>query len=168
MNFTELVLEAALRSGIPEFPARADHFVRQAERDLEKALRVGQMEVTASLTADAHGIAPLPADFLAVSDSCGLAVFSISNGQLRTTPNAAFDLVYYAKLPSVVTNGTNWLLDLEPEIYINAVLLQAFAAQADDRAAAIASLLNERIRALKREDAIARYGARRIDTTRLR
>lgn len=164
MDYPELVLEAALRSGIPEFPARAEHFVRQAERDLEKALRVGQMEATASLTANSDGEAPLPVDYLAAISPC----LVISGGNIITAPDQAFDLNYYAKLPSVITNSTNWLLELEPEIYINAVLLQAFAAQADDRTGPIGQILNERLRAFKREDAIARYGARTIDTTRLR
>ena len=63
MDYAELVIEAALRAGTPEVPARAAHFVTQAERDLEKVMRVRQMEATATLTADADGKAPLPADF---------------------------------------------------------------------------------------------------------
>lgn len=162
MDYAELVIEAALRAGTPEVPARAAHFVTQAERDLEKVMRVRQMEATATLTADADGKAPLPADFLAFRTD-GKTSWPVSGNDILTRPGAVFDLSYYAKLPSVVTSGTNWLLDLEPEIYLLAVLVQIYAAAGDERLLATGQVLAERVRAFIREDRIARYGAQKIN-----
>lgn len=162
MDYPELVLEAALRSGAPEIPARAVHFVTQAERDLEKVLRVRQMEAMATLTADADGKATLPADFLAARTD-GKRSWPVSGDDILARPDETFDLTYYAKLPSVVTNGTNWLLDLEPEIYVQAVLAQIYAAMSDERLIPTGQVLAERVRAFIREDRIARFGAQKID-----
>ena len=162
MNYAELIAEVALRCGLPEIPARAEYLTRQAERDLEKVLRVGPMEAEATLTADAYGKAALPADFLAFR-SDGKASWPVSGNGITVRPSQVFTLTYYAKLPSVVDNGTNWLLDLEPEIYVLAVLLQAYGAAMDERAAGVGSMLAERVRAFVREDRIARYGAQKID-----
>ena len=56
MDYPELTVEVALRCGLPEIPARAAHFVTQAERDLQKVLRVRQMEAEATVTTDAVGL----------------------------------------------------------------------------------------------------------------
>lgn len=110
MDYPELVIECALRSGLAEFPARAAHFVRQAERDLEKVI---------------------------------------------------FD--EYEELPSLVDYGTNWLLDREPEIYINAVLVQAYSAGPDQRLEAVAAVLSRRVAAYRRANKLAKWSGQTID-----
>jgi len=162
MDYAELVTETALRCGLPEIPARAAYFVTQAERDLEKALRVRQMETTATVTADAEGNGTLPADFLAWR-SDGAESFPVTGNTFIAQPDQVVEMTYYRKLPSVVTNGTNWLLTLEPEIYVLSMLQQIYAAASDERLQATSSQRNERIRQLVREDRIARYGAQKID-----
>lgn len=162
MDYPELVTEVALRSGAPEIPARAAYFVTQAERDLEKTLRVRQMEAEVDLTADANGKAALPADFLAFRTD-GRSSWPVAGDDIVVKPDEEFTLRYYAKLPSIVTNSTNWLLNLEPEIYVQAVLAQVYAGMSDERLIPTGQILAERIRAFKREDAIARYGAQKIN-----
>lgn len=162
MEYSQIVIEAALRSGAPEVPARAPHFVRQAERDLEKVMRVRQMEAEATVTAGPDGRAPLPTDFIALR-SDGRGSHAVSGGALLIAPDETLDITYYARLPPLETADTNWLSESEPEIYINAVLVQIYSAIGDARLAAAVSILAERVRALIRDDKIARFNGQKID-----
>jgi hypothetical protein len=47
---------------------------------------------------------------------------------LAPTPDSAYsiDAIYYARLPSIITNGTNWLLTSHPNIYLFACLAEVF------------------------------------------
>jgi len=47
---------------------------------------------------------------------------------LAPTPDAAYSVeaIYYARFPSIITNGTNWLLTNHPSIYLAAVLIEVF------------------------------------------
>ena len=164
MDYAELIVEVALRCGLPEIPARAAHFVTQAERDLQKVLRVRQMEAEATVTTDADGKAAIPADYLALRDIIDNGSIAVVGDEFWTeTVEGDVTVQYYAALPSVVTNMTNWLLDEEPEIYINAVLLQIYTAAGDPRAQPTAAILAERVAGLKRADKLARYSGQRID-----
>ena len=164
MNYSDLVVECAMRCGVPEFPARAGHYVQQAERDLEKVLSVGQMEAVADLSTDGDGIAPLPADFSRLRAVHGNGSLAISGADAWTgVPSGTVRIYYYARLPGLEANGTNWLLDTDPEIYIQAVLAQVYASRLDERAAPTVQTLQSRIDALRRADKISRFGGQIID-----
>ena len=47
--------------------------------------------------------------------------------QLYPTPDADYDmeLLYYAKVPDLATNNTNWLLDYAPDVYLYGSLLHS-------------------------------------------
>lgn len=162
MDFAELVTEAQIRSGVTDVASRAEHYVRSAERMLEKRLKVGAMERVVTLTADADGVVTLPADFLqwrttGAGDVAGSAVSNARPGQM-------VNVQYYAKLPSI-TGGPNWLSEAEPELYIQAVLFQIYTANGlVDQAVATNTLLTAMLQQVEEADVRARYLNRRIDT----
>lgn len=162
MDFAELVTEAQIRSGVTDVASRAEHYVRSAERMLEKRLKVGAMEQVATLVADADGVIALPTDFLqwrttGAGDIAGSGVTSARPGQ-------SVNVQYYAKLPSII-DGPNWLSDAEPELYIQAVLFQIYTANGmADQAVATNTLLAALIQQVEEADIRARYLNRRIDT----
>ena len=58
------------------------------------------------------------------------AVYTIEGDNLlfAPTPDSAYSVstVYYARFPSLITAGTNWLMTNHPNIYLFAVLIEAF------------------------------------------
>ena len=58
------------------------------------------------------------------------AVYTIEgeNVLLAPTPDSAYNIsaIYYARFPSLITAGTNWLMTNHPNIYLFAVLIEAF------------------------------------------
>jgi hypothetical protein len=55
------------------------------------------------------------------SDSGPPVAYSIVGSQLRVGPGASSDtlrLIYYATVPALVTNSTNWLMTLAPNVYL--------------------------------------------------
>jgi len=78
----------------------------------------------------------------ATGDPC---VYTILNKKfyMFPEPQAALDveMVYYAKIPDLATNDTNWMLDEHPDIYLLGSLLQAEVfLKGDDRLPVWASL----------------------------
>lgn len=164
MNYADLVIECALRCGVPEFPARAGYYVAQAERDLEKVLAVAAMEAVADLVTDADGVATLPADFSRVRLVQDNGTLAISGAEALTgVPSGTVRIYYYARLPGLEANGTNWLLDQDPEVYAQAVLAQVYTAIGDERAAGTVQVLQGRIAALQRADKLSRFGGQAIN-----
>lgn len=58
------------------------------------------------------------------------AVYTIEgdNVLFAPTPDSAYsvDVVYYARFPSLITAGVNWLMTNHPNIYLFAVLIEVF------------------------------------------
>ena len=141
-DYTELVIEATARSGSPESVNKASMLVSMAEKMLSKKLRTGEMVTSTELTTDSNGQALLPNDFqeiisLYISESRLAAVPSISDSEgyfieasnlCSYFKNQAHTLKYYASLPSLEANSTNWLLSAEPDIYLQALLFQIYIA----------------------------------------
>lgn len=161
MDFSELVTEVQIRTGISDVASRAEYFVRNAERQLEKALKVGEMEVVATLTADEHGNAYLPPDLLQVRTN---KTAEINGNVLRGKPNEDITLRYYTKFPSVIVAGTNWLLAQEPEIYVAAVMREVYVfAKMIPEAQAAGEYMAQLASAVNRADAVRRFANRAID-----
>lgn len=161
MDFAELVTEAQIRSGVTDVASRAEHYVRSAERMLEKRLKVGAMERVATLTADSSGVLTLPADFLQWRTT-GTGAIS-GAGVMEYRPGQVVDVQYYARLPSII-DGPNWLSDAEPEIYIQAVLFQIYTGNGmAEQALATNTLLAGLIQQVEEADVRARYLNRRIE-----
>lgn len=165
MDFSELVTEVQQRSGITDVASRASHYVRTAERMLEKRLKVGAMERIADVISDGDGVVTLPADFLQLR-TAGEGV--VSGPYLLTGARAAaFPLQYYATL-TPLEDGPNWISESEPELYIQAVLFQVYTANGmPEPATATLALLNAMIAQIEDADTRARHMHRRIDIRRL-
>lgn len=149
-DYQELVTEAAQRSGVSDLPSRAAMIVGMAEGWLNKRLRTADQQTATTLTTDANGDASLPSDYEAMQvvyfgtrklerrplenillgDSDG---YVIQGATFKSTlTSTAHSVVYYASLPALASNTTNWLLTAEPELYLNTVIFQAYASKPSD------------------------------------
>ena len=56
----------------------------------------------------------------------GLSGFGLQNNPKAPTPDAAYtiEMVYRQYVPPLVSNGTNWLLALAPDLYLYGALLE--------------------------------------------
>lgn len=67
-------------------------------------------------------------------------VFTIEgdNMILGPSPDSAYtiNMIYYARFPALLTNGTNWLLTNHPSIYLYACLREAYMYMYNDERAA--------------------------------
>lgn len=159
-DYAELVLEAARRTGISDLTSRADMIVSMAEDQLSKVLRIAGQEASTTLTTDASGEVALPSDFQEMrSARVGsyplrrLSLDQVLNtstkgwcvrGSTLVSTEASTDhvIVYYASIPSLDTNDTNHLLTSEPELYLHAVMFQAYSSVQDfERAGAVLAYL---------------------------
>lgn len=92
------------------------------------------------------------------------AYYSVTGSQFEFTPSpdAAYtaDLTYYAKIPDLATNSTNWLLTNFPDLYLYTTLIQSAPYLKDDeRLMTWTSLANAGFEELKLEDERAQYNA---------
>lgn len=142
-DYTALIVEAENRTGVRDLATHGELVVGFAEKAMERELRVSDMITTATVSLDSTGSADLPADFLELreafySDKREKNIpletviekrktgFAILNGKIKSTRTSVdMRLDYYAKIPSLHTNFTNWLLTKEPELYLAAVSAQA-------------------------------------------
>lgn len=183
-DYQDLIAEIADRVGSGGFVARADVYVGLAERMLSSRLRVSDMEASSSVTTDADGLADLPQDFeqmrtVRVGDDelCLIPIDSVFDGSLvgyaiqgtriRSTKHSTdHNLYYYAELPSLEENNTNWLLRREPEAYLHGSLYQVHMAAYDtEKAQVSAEVLGGIINALNDEDRSRRFGGTVMDFT---
>lgn len=124
MDYAELLMEVRQRTGVAGAIERGSYYVANAERMLEKQIKTAAMQTTADLATDADGVATLPSDFLQLTNARDALIFG---NQLSTsTPSTTVSISYFSKLPSVEAGGTNWLIDAEPELYLQAVALQVY------------------------------------------
>lgn len=180
-DYSELIAEVSARSGISDVVNRAAQLTGMAENMLSKRLRLAGMETEVELTTSSTGTVALPDDYremrlVSVSDrtlnrrplglirqgGCGYAVQGkILHSSFKGT---AHTCIYYAALPSLEANDTNWLLDDEPEIYLHAVLFQAYTAGNNlEQAQATAGYLGALIDAANNADHLARHAGTRIN-----
>lgn len=180
-DWSELVVEVSQRIKDASIMQRAAMLTGLAEAELNKALRTAEMEMQVTMTTDANGVAPLPYDFLDVRtatvngkrllryplaqlrthDQRGYAVAGngMGNSLVSTEKNAEILFDYYAQIPSLKENGTNWLLQSDPEIYLYALTKQAMLATMNlEGAAAAGSYLSDLLERKRIEDAQRRFG----------
>lgn len=181
-DYPELIAEVSARSGVTDVVNRAGMFVGMAEQMLSKRLRLGGMETAAELTTDASGSVALPVDYqemrsirissgvvprrsldvILADRQCGYAV---QGKVLKSTyKSTAHQLVYYATVPGLEAANTSWLLDDEPELYLQAVLFQVYTANTDiEKAQATAGYLGSLIEAANEADHMNRHVGTRIN-----
>ena len=175
-DYAELIAEVVERTGDANVPLRAKMFTGLAEIDLSKRLKTSAQETLVTLTTDANGSVALPSDFEAmrtiVRGGCELPQahlidlkdkslngYAVQAGALVTSyPSADLDLTYYASIPSLTTNSTNWLLTASPEIYLYAVMRQVFMAAMDaEKALAAGQFLNVLVDEFQDRDGAIRF-----------
>ena len=80
--------------------------------------------------------------------------------QLYPTPNATtdFELHYYQKIPSLISNSDNWLLLDSPDVYLYGALLHSAPYLAEDERVAIwAQMYSASVARLNEASELARY-----------
>ena len=177
-DYPELISEATERTQLTGLATRGGQYVRFAENALNKRLRLAGMETVATLTP-ADGVITLPDDWLEersvkvgnttlhpVSNTeidCVTDGYWVSGDTMLTARKSAdHDVIYFAALPGLEANGTNFLLKSEPELYLNAVIYQALVAVMDERAVTMASILRDQIADIEVVDRQKRYSSTRI------
>lgn len=126
-------------------------FIVFAEAKFQRYLRTRQMETASTLTP-ASGIATLPTDFLELRriyintstpteleyippeqfylkfpvTAGGSKYFTIEGDSilLADRGSTTVKILYYAKIPDLATNSTNWLLTLAPDLYLYASMVE--------------------------------------------
>ncbi len=175
-DYPELIAEVSTRSGVSDVVSRAKMFVGMAEKALSKRLRLANMETATELTTDESGCVDLPADFqemrsirvnqqdierkpLGVVLEGRQSGYAIQAKVLKSTyTSTAHSLVYYAAVPDLEADNTSWLLDDEPELYLQAVLFQVYTANNEiEKAQATAGYLGGLINAANGADHMNRH-----------
>ncbi|QLG87648.1 hypothetical protein HQ393_04920 [Chitinibacter bivalviorum] len=160
-NYTDLVSSIGNWLKRDNLTAVIPDFIALAEARLARDLRVRAMETSASGALSSDTL-PLPSDAVepksltvmngskpmrvayvspdTLSDSQGYSafprVFTLigKNIVMAPAPDSAYSytLMYYAKLPALAANGTNWLMTNCPDVYLYGSLLQAAPYLKDD------------------------------------
>lgn len=171
-NYAELkaeILSFLEREGDSKVTPKLDTIIALAESWINRRLRGYQREVTASVTADAAGIVPLPAGFVgarSVSMNGRPAAYSMTGTSLVIERGAdgTFDLVYLVRLaPLSLLVPTNWLLQAAPDAYLDACLMRAsILLQDPEGAAAYGGSAASAIDELTVQNTIAQYANARF------
>lgn len=180
MDYPELVAEVTDRTGHADVATRAAMFVNMAEARLNTMFRT--QDATATITASSTGALTLPSDYArprlvtvagreafprpidAILDGTKQG-YAISGAQMLTSfPSQAVTIRYYTRLPSLVTNSTNWLIELDPEIYLYAVMAQVFAFKMEaDKAALATGQLMLLVDQRKTDDFVRKFGGQGME-----
>lgn len=146
-DYAELAMTVADHTGIDDLAPHFSRICGLAEVTLNKELRHARMHKTRTLLLDKDRRSRLPDDFLEPErvqrsdDTADLARqsslevlrrhrlhgYAVENGFIEVYPGLeAVLLTYYAKLPPLEVNDSNWLLEDDPELYLHACAFQAF------------------------------------------
>ena len=163
-NYTDLQASVADFLNRSDLTSVIPDFVTLTEADLNRALRVREMSVRTrapiseqyvKLPVDFLGmrnielvtspVTPLEyrnlqnLDAHRRSDPTGKPIYySITQNNIEFAPvpdsEYTLEIVYYQKIPALVDNATNWLLDNHPDAYLYGSLMQSAPyLQADER-----------------------------------
>ena len=195
MDFTEILEEAATRTGISEIATRFDTILTLAERYLNREIKgASRSHTSLSITTDANGEYTLPSDFNGVKSLYknkqrlpnrpakyiegydGNHGYYIEGTTLKTNLlSTPLTLTYYANLPSLKDNTTNWLSTYDPELYIYAIMWQGLSmanmVESDpnkfgllsSKTLATKGYLDELISNFRQNDMTNQYGSMRVN-----
>ena len=182
MDYAGLIEVITAQSNNTAVANRASKFTKDAEAYLSRKLRTAEMETSIELTTDSDGYSDLPEDFLTFSYvSVGKRVlpyldnqlllnrlnvgYTIQNNKLLSYyADQAHDCLYYASLPNIASNQTNWLLDTNPELYKYAVLHQVYLFNNDvENAMRARSMSEDLILQINAEDMTKRYNGKTVN-----
>lgn len=147
-DYSDLLMQVSEYTGRDDFGHVFPRLVSFAENKMNRALRVGGMETSASLTTSSSGNVALPTGFLEmreVKDSAGRILDAVTpaagdyihgpyagstinwyvkGSTFYTVPysEATFTILYYTKItPLTAAATTNWLLADAPMVYLYGV-----------------------------------------------
>lgn len=184
-DYASLLIDAGEYSGRDDVAHLFSRFVSLAEAKINRVLRVGQMEASATIEiVDGNG--DLPGDFLEARMVLGTAGqglsawslqelqrrygttgglsrgYSIVGGviQARPTSSGNITLSYYARIPSLTPSSpTNWLLQQAPDAYLYAVVEEIGVWARDAELAVNARSMKEvALKELALQDEASRWG----------
>jgi hypothetical protein len=187
LDGTRTGLKASLASWLmrEDLTAQLDDFIVLCESRNDMRLRVRDMESTVTLTIGVDGTFTLPTDYIEArriqsntspvqtlqTISLDLAALyptssypyycAIKGNTLRVYPPniANVTLDYYAKVPTLLLNESNWLLTKYPAVYLWGSLLQSATFLEDDaRIVTWGNLYEAAITELIKVDQRAVYG----------
>lgn len=184
-DYTELMIEAADRTGDTTVPSRGKMLVGMAEAYLNKKLRVSDMEGSSTVTTDASGSVTMPSGWIEikgvyrdkvrvprltyspVEGSFTASGYYTDGDTLKSNLNAReIVILYFEAIPSLHDNGTNWLLSAEPEIYLTAIAWQVALRSSDFQTAGAAkAYLDGLLAEFSKHDATKRHGLTEINMT---
>lgn len=172
-DYSELVAEVAERSGFSDVANRASMFVGLAEKMLSRRLRLSGMESISSLQTNHEGRVKLPDDYnemrfvrvggqilesrpLRAILSSQIRGYAVQGDFLHSSlTQQEHHCTYFSSLPALEQNGTSWLLQQEPELYLHAVLFQVFTAYDEvEKARMTAAYLLSIVEEVNREDCL--------------
>lgn len=149
-TYAELQASVADWLNRDDLSARIPDFIRMAEAQMQRKLRIWQMQKRVTLTLTGR-FTDLPSDWIGTMkvegdralelmgasimakrrkayDGGGNACFYCHTaGQIEVYPSSESDVDfwYYAKIPTLADNDTNWLLDEAPDAYLFGALMQS-------------------------------------------
>lgn len=163
-DYGELVVTAAKMSGDVDAANFAGSLVAIAEQKLSRRLRARQQQRIKTLKTDAGGSIPLPRGFI---DLIHLYVgnralgpvpydtikrerrggYAVLGDRIYTSEHSAeLQLAYFEAIPSLEEEGSNWLLEAAPDIYLQALMHEIAVKNLDiERATVILGYLDRLI-----------------------
>lgn len=184
-DYTDLRLHVADHIKRNDLDADIERLTRLAESNLNRQLRHPDMLLDATLTCVA-GVAALPTNYLEMENVrdamggrwhgveqtnvrerlLGRGAYFIQGGNINIgSADEVLTCTYFSSLPSLTTatNATNWLLQKFPDVYLYALMSEAFGfvgdAVKEDRATA---RMAAAIKAVKIDGERKRYGDARV------
>ena len=169
VGYGDLLVDVGEYTGKNNIAAVFPLLLRLAEAKLNRNLRTAYQETIVALPM-VNGVATLPSDFLEarsyVSDAATFSRFAISGNTITASEPWTGDLTttYYARIPPLTqSNPTNWLLDLDYNVYLYAVAVEVGIWARDvELAKAAESMRDSAISTVMLNDENARWGRARV------
>jgi hypothetical protein len=169
VNYGDLLVDVGEYTGRNDIAAVFPLLTRLAEAKLNRNLRTSYQETTVALPM-VNGVATLPTDFLEAraytSDAATFSRFVISGNTITANSPWTGDLTttYYAKIPPLSqSNPSNWLLDLDYNVYLYALAVEVgIWSKNAELAKAAESLRDSAISTVMLNDENARWGRARV------
>jgi len=169
VNYSDLLVDVGEYTGRNDIAAVFPLLLRLAESKLNRNLRTAYQETTIALPM-VNGVATLPTDFLEAraytSDAATFSRFVISGNTITASSPWTGDLTttYYAKIPPLSPdNPSNWLLDLDYNVYLYALAVEVgIWAKNAEMAKMAESMRDSAISTVMLNDENARWGRARV------
>jgi hypothetical protein len=169
VSYSDLLVDVGEYTGRNDIAAVFPLLLRLAESKLNRNLRTAWQETIVALPM-VNGVATLPSDFLEArsyaSDAATFSRFAINGNTITASEPWTGDLTttYYARIPPLTqSNPTNWLLDLDYNVYLYALAVEVGIWSKNlELAKAAESMRDSAISTVMLNDENARWGRARV------